>query len=181
MTITPPPPPVWDAEPPEVLRLRYAGFWLRVLAAIIDAIVLAILSKIIDFFLPSPPSPPVPFDNFDALLAYANATAAPLKLVANALLVWAYFALQESSQGEGTIGKRLVGIRVTTDEGLRLSLGTASIRAWPMYLPNVAFLAAGWLGWLLFWLGFIACLSVVFSVRKQGLHDRMAGAILTRR
>jgi len=180
MTNTPPPPPVWDAQPPEVLRLRYAGFWLRVLAAIIDGIVLAILSKIIDFFLPSPPPPP-DLDNFDAMLTYASTAAAPVKLVANALLAWAYFALQESSQAEASIGKRLLGIRVTTDEGLRLSLGTASIRAWPMYLPNLAFLAAGWLGWLLFLLGFIACLGVAFSTRKQGLHDRMAGAILTKR
>jgi uncharacterized RDD family membrane protein YckC len=180
MTNTPPPPPVWDAQPPEVLRLRYAGFWLRVLAAIIDGIVLVILSKIVDFFLPSPP-PPAAFDNVDAILAYASAVAAPAKLVANAAITWAYFALQESSQAEASIGKRLVGIRVTTDEGVRLSLGTASIRAWPMYLPNVAFLAAGWLGWLLGLVGFIACLSVAFTARKQGLHDRMAGAILTKR
>ncbi len=180
MTNKPPPPPVWDAQPPEVLRLRSAGFWLRVLAAIVDGIALAILAKIIDFFLPSPPAP-AEFDSVDAIIAYANTATAPVKLIANAALTWAYFALQESSQAEATIGKRLLGIRVTTDEGVRLSLGAASIRAWPMYLPNLAFLAAGWLGWLLGLIGFIACLSVALSVRKQGLHDRMAGAILTRR
>ena len=26
----------------------------------------------------------------------------------------------------------------------------------------------------------VACVAVAFSVRKQGLHDKMAGAILTR-
>lgn len=180
MTIAPPPPPVWDANPPEALRLRYAGFWLRVLAAIVDGIVLVLISKVIDFLLPSPP-PPARFDNFAAVFAYASAVAAPVKLIANAAITWAYFALQESSSAEATIGKRLLGIRVTTEEGLRLNLATASLRAWPMYLPNLAFLVAGWLGWLLSLGGFIACLSVALTPRKQGLHDRMAGAILTKR
>jgi uncharacterized RDD family membrane protein YckC len=180
VTTAPPPPPVWDAQPPESLRPRYAGFWLRVLAAIIDGIVLAILSKIIDFFLPSPPAP-MQFDSLDAVLAYANTAVGPTKLIVNAAITWAYFALQESSRAEATIGKRLLGIRITTDEGMRLGLAAASIRAWPMYLPNLAFLAAAWLGWLLSLIGLIACLSVAVSIRKQGLHDRMAGAILTRR
>jgi uncharacterized BrkB/YihY/UPF0761 family membrane protein len=53
-----------------------------------------------------------------------------------------------------------------------------------MYLPTVALLAGGTgtlLSSLIGVLGFIACIAVAFSARKQGLHDKMAGAFLTRR
>jgi uncharacterized RDD family membrane protein YckC len=160
--------------------VRYAGFWFRVLAAIIDAIALAIAAKIVGLFLPAPPPPPSSSD-VDALMAYANALMPSSTLIANAVIAWAYFALQESSAAQATIGKRLLGIRVSTEDGGRLSLATASIRAWPLYLPNIAWLIGSWLGGLVALAAFVACICVAFSDRKQGLHDRMAGAILTRR
>lgn len=177
---TAPPPPVWDAQPPEATAARYAGFWLRTVAAIVDCIALAIVWKIVSFFFASPLPPQNP-ENFDAVIDYINAMMPPGKLVAYTLIVWAYFALQESSSAEATVGKRLLGIRVSTESGARLSLAAASIRAWPMYLGNIAWLASFWLGNLVAFIGFIACISVAFSTRKQGLHDKMARALLTRR
>jgi uncharacterized RDD family membrane protein YckC len=97
------------------------------------------------------------------------------------VLIWAYFVLQETSSAQATVGKRLLGIRVSTEDGGRLSLVSATIRAWPMYLPTVAMLAGGVISSLVGLLGFIACVAVAFSSRKQGLHDKMAGALLTRR
>jgi len=179
MTSTPPPAPIWDATSPDATVGRYAGFWLRVLAAIIDGVVLAILSRIVEFFLPSPPPPQ--FHDVHALMAYAQAAAPPAKLIANGLIAWAYFAFQESSSAEATIGKRMLGIRVTTEDGNRLSLAGASFRAWPMYLPNAGFLLLPGVGWLIGLGALVSCLVVAFSSRKQGLHDKMAGAILTRR
>jgi uncharacterized RDD family membrane protein YckC len=176
MTSVPPPQPVWDPHPSSV---RYAGFWFRVLAAIIDAIALAIAARIVGLFLPAPPPPPSS-DNVDALVAYANALMPASLLIANAVIAWAYFALQESSAAQATIGKRLLGIRVSTEDGGRMSLATASIRAWPLYLPNIAWLVGNWLGGLVALAAFVACITVAFTSRKQGLHDRMAGAILTR-
>jgi uncharacterized RDD family membrane protein YckC len=102
-------------------------------------------------------------------------------LIADAVIAWAYFALQESSAAQATIGKRLLGIRVSTEDGGRLSLAAASLRAWPLYLPNIAWLMGSWLGGLVSLAAFAACICVAFSSRKQGLHDRMAGAVLTRR
>jgi uncharacterized RDD family membrane protein YckC len=178
MTSVPPPQPVWDAHP-STTSVRYAGFWFRVLAAIIDGIALAIAAKIVGFFLPAPPLPPSSA-NIDAIMAYANALMPTGTLIADALIAWAYFALQESSAAQATIGKRLLGIRVSTEDGGRLSLASASLRAWPLYLPNIAWLVGSWLGGLVGLAAFVACICVAFSERKQGLHDRMAGAVLTR-
>lgn len=179
----PPPPPVWDARPAAPTTVRYAGFWLRVVAAIVDAIALAILWQIIELFFPAPPPPP---DNpdLDALLEYIASLMPPGKVIAYAVLIWAYFVLQETSSAQATVGKRLLGIRVSTEDGGRLSIAAASVRAWPMYLPTVALLAglAGTaISSLIGLLGLVACLAVAFSARKQGLHDKMAGAFLTRR
>jgi uncharacterized RDD family membrane protein YckC len=75
----------------------------------------------------------------------------------------------------------MMGIRVSTESGARLNLLTASLRAWPIYLPSVAALAGSSFSSLVGLIALISCLAVAFSARKQGLHDKMAGAILTRR
>jgi uncharacterized RDD family membrane protein YckC len=160
--------------------VRYAGFWLRVVAAIVDGIALAILWQIIELFFPLPPPPP-PDPDFEALLEYIGSLMPPGKVIAYVVLIWAYFVLQETSAAQATVGKRLLGIRVSTEDGGRLSLVSATIRTWPMYLPTVAMLAGGVISSLVGLLGFIACVAVAFSSRKQGLHDKMAGALLTRR
>jgi uncharacterized RDD family membrane protein YckC len=175
----PPPPPVWDARPPET-TVRYAGFWIRVVAALVDSIILGILWEIINLVFPAPPAPPMDAD-YDEFIKYINLILSPEKIVTYAVLAWAYFALQESSSAQATVGKRLLGLRVSKVDGSRLSLGGATIRVWPMYLPTIASLPGFGFSSLVSLLAFIACVAVAFSARKQGLHDKMAGAILTRR
>ena len=177
----PPPPPVWDARPPET-AVHYAGFWIRVVAAIVDAIALWIVLSLILLVLPAEPTAPLPENqDFEAWIEYANSLISPRQVVVYALIVWAYFAFQESSSAQATLGKRMMGIRVSTENGARLSLLTASLRAWPIYLPSVAALAGTGISSLVGLIAFISCIAVAFSARKQGLHDKMAGAVLTRR
>lgn len=175
-----PPPPVWDARPPET-TVRYAGFWLRVVAAIVDGIVLWVIWGIVLMILPAQPLPALP-DNpdFEAFTQFLSELASPREVIVYAVLVWAYFALQESSSVQATLGKRMLGIRVSSEEGARLSLFTATIRTWPMYLPTLASLLGTGVGSLVGLIGFVACVAVAFSARKQGLHDKMADAVLTR-
>jgi len=175
----PPPPPVWDARPPETV-VRYAGFWLRVVAWIVDAIALAIIWQIVSLALPPLPVPPPTGADASLLWKYWLDSMSPDKMVASTLMCWAYFALQESSTAQATLGKRLLGIRVSTENGSKLSIGAASIRAWPLYLNSAGWIL-GSLGGLVSLLAIVACVSVAFSSRKQGLHDKMAGAVLTRR
>jgi uncharacterized RDD family membrane protein YckC len=177
-SVPPPPPPVWNAEPQQAVR--YAGFWLRVLAALIDGIILGVISQIIGFFFPSPA---IPFDeemDVDKVLEILQASMPWGRVVLTTAVVWAYFAFQESSSARATLGKRALGVRVSTVDGAQLSLGTATLRAWPIYLPNAAWLIGPGLASLVSLAAFIACVAVAFSARKQGLHDKMASAILTR-
>ena len=176
----PPPPPVWDARPPET-AVRYAGFWLRLVAWVVDAIVLLIIWQVLSFAFPAAPAPPPPGASADVLWKYWLASLPPDKMAASTIISWAYFALQESSSAQATLGKRLLGIRVSREDGGRLGLGTASIRAWPLYLNSAGWIFGGWLGGLVGLLALVSCLAVAFSSRKQGLHDKMAGAVLTRR
>jgi uncharacterized RDD family membrane protein YckC len=175
-----PPPPVWDARPPET-TVRYAGFWMRVAAAIVDGIALWILWWIVLLFFPTP-LPPLPANpDLEALLGYLNSMTSPGESVGYALLIWAYFVLQESSSVQATLGKRLLGIRVSTEAGARLSLGAATVRTWPIYLPTLATLMGIGLGTLVALIALVSCVAVAFSGRKQGFHDKMAGAVLTLR
>jgi len=172
---------VWDARPPET-AVRYAGFWIRVVAALVDGIALWIVWSIVVMVLPSEPLPSLPDDpDLEALVDYANSLVSPRQMVVYALIVWAYFGFQESSAGQATLGKRLLGIRVSTENGERLSLLGATLRSWPIYLPSLAGVAGTGFSTLVGLIALVSCVAVAFSVRKQGLHDKMAGAVLTRR
>lgn len=177
----PPPPPVWEAQPPET-KQRYAGFWLRVAAAVVDGIALWIVWSLVLMVLPAETVAPLPEEpDLEAVIEYLNSLVPPRQMVVYAAIVWAYFAFQECSSAQATLGKRMLGIRVSTESGARLSLLSASLRSWPMWLPSVAALAGAGVSTLVGLIAFVACITVAFSVRKQGLHDKMAGAVLTRR
>ena len=77
----PPPPPVWDARPPET-AVHYAGFWIRVVAAIVDSIALWIVWSLILLVLPADPVAPLPEDpDFEALIEYANSLISPRQMI----------------------------------------------------------------------------------------------------
>jgi uncharacterized RDD family membrane protein YckC len=87
-------------------RVEYAGFWIRVVAAIIDGILLAVVGTILRFAL----------DN--------NGLAGTF----NTLIGLAYYAGMESSSRQATIGKSLLGLTVTDLEGNRISFLRAVVR-----------------------------------------------------
>lgn len=176
----PPPPPVWDTQPIET-QLRYAGFWARTGAALIDAIILGIAYKILSFFLVAPVTAPTDFKNMDAVLHYLNSAMPMQQIILYTVIVWGYFALQESSAAQATIGKRALGLRVSTCAGTRLDFAKASLRAWPMFLPNTAWLLGSGMASLASLVALVACLTVAFSSRKQGVHDMMADALVVKR
>lgn len=161
--------------------MRYAGFWLRFVAWFVDTIILVIVWQVISLFFPAAPAAPPSGASPDVIWKYWLASLPPDKVVVSTIICWAYFALQESSSVQATLGKRLLGIRVSREDGGRLGLGAASVRAWPLYLNSAGWIFGGLLAGVVAILAFISCLAVAFSSRKQGLHDKMAGAILTRR
>ncbi len=146
-------------QPPE--HLVYAGFWLRVAAIFVDGLILLPLSLI----------------SFGFTYAGNAATDSNVKLaIAVASLVyslfllvvqWLYFALQESSAAQATLGKRLLGLQVTDRVGNRIGFGRATGRYFGKLVSALAlyigFMMAGW------------------TQRKQALHDMMADTLVVRK
>src|SRR5262249_7186149 len=81
-------------------------------------------------------------------------------------LAFPYFTLMESSHWQATLGKRLMGIRVTDMNGARISFGRATGR---YFLKSVSSFE--------FMLGYL----VSFSDQRQTWHDYMAGTLVVRR
>jgi uncharacterized RDD family membrane protein YckC len=82
------------------------------------------------------------------------------------MMSWIYYALLESSVWQATIGKKLLGLRVTDLAGNRISFARASGRFFGKILSGmilgIGFLMAG------------------FTQRKQALHDILAGCLVLR-
>lgn len=75
-----------------------------------------------------------------------------------------YFALQESSAYQATLGKRLLNLSVCNLDGERISLVRAIAR-------NILRI----LNWLIFSIGY---LFILFTKKEQGLHDLIAKTLV---
>jgi len=91
----------------------YGGFWIRVLAALIDGVVVGFVI--------------VP-------VATVSLGFAPLVTI---VAYWLYFALMESSARQASLGKMALNLRVTDLEGRRISFERASIRHFAQYLSGL--------------------------------------------
>ncbi|CAN5916932.1 RDD family protein [soil metagenome] len=148
----PPPPPVWDAGPAGDAQVAYGGFWIRLVAYLIDAILLTIVGGVLGSIFG--------FSLWDADWEDYDPT---LNLV-SVVIGWLYFALLESSERGATVGKMALGLRVVTGAGQRLSFMTASGR----YFAKIV-------SALIFFIGFI---MIGFTERKRGLHDMIADTLV---
>ena len=114
-------------------HFQYAGFWIRVGAYFIDAIILLIVNIILSYILFGGYNPMVP-----------NYTLSGISLLINA----GYFCVLESSARQATFGKMVVGIKVGDLNGDRISVGNAIGRYFAKILSAVilciGFLLAGW-------------------------------------
>ncbi len=100
----------------------YAGFWQRVLAFIIDALIITAASGIVGLG--------VDLDFDWEFWEQQNG----IQIV----VLWLYYALMESSKWQATVGKMALGLRVTEDSGAPLSFGRASGRFFAKYLSAIA-------------------------------------------
>lgn len=150
----PPPAPVWDAQPPGPGNAGYGGFWIRVVAYIIDAVILGIAGSVIFFAM----------GGMENLQPDHRPSFASLPNLISLIIGWLYFALMESSERGATPGKMAVGLRVVTDQGQRLSFANATGRY-----------AAKFISAILLCIGFI---MVAFTDKKRGLHDMMARTLV---
>jgi uncharacterized RDD family membrane protein YckC len=140
------------ARPAQVGR-AYGGFWRRGIAAAIDWLLIGVVVSLsIGYHGQLAP----PHSTVKVVVYYTLAVAA----------VWLYFAALEASPWWATLGKRVVGVRVTTLDGRRIGVGRATARL----LAKLLSLAL---------LGFGFVLAGV-DARKQALHDKVAGTLVVR-
>jgi uncharacterized RDD family membrane protein YckC len=157
----------------------YAGFPLRLIAATIDLLVLAVpLAVFISFlsvamgistaFLDLRPGEPPS----EILKAFGNIFI-DISLGFFLLMSWLYFAILESSRWRATLGKRALGLYVSDLFGNRVTFARATGRFFCgrllVHIPIVG---------IYYFL--IDCLCIPFTSRKQAVHDMLAGCLVLR-
>ena len=90
----------------QVMNYPYASFLHRLIAVLIDALILAVINFLVNLVLP------------DGMLANGL----------TAIAGWIYFATMHSSEKQATVGKQAMGLIVTDLEGKRITFGKATVR-----------------------------------------------------
>lgn len=139
--------------------MTYAGFWRRALALLFDSVLLSaamfgVGGLLLRFIA----------DKFGISSSEGSYW---LRLSAETLLCWLYFALSESSAKQGTIGKRACGIMVTDMNGARVGFWRATGRHFAKFISVITL--------------FIGYIAAAFTEKKQGLHDIAAGCLVVMR
>jgi uncharacterized RDD family membrane protein YckC len=147
-----------------VVGVGYGGFWVRVVAALIDAIILRVVVAPVSMIfgglgLAGGMISGIPHAGFGLL-------GGGVTIILLVFGSWLYEALMESSTYQATLGKMIFGMKVTDLEGNRISFGRATGRHF-----------AKWLSGMILCIGYI---MVGFTERKQGLHDLLAGTLVRR-
>lgn len=144
--------------------MTYGGFWVRVVAYLIDTVLLAIAQFAIfalfgvgmsDMVATDPESMGI-FETTGGVIAYLITTIGSI----------AYFVVMESSSKQATLGKMAMGLVVTDLDGNRISL----LRALGRYFAKI-------LSGMILLIGYI---MVAFTDRKQGLHDMICSTLVVR-
>ena len=148
--------------------VQYAGFWLRFVAYLIDAVVIWIVALPIYLILGAAFGLSMSSIARDPNGVMLGSTLGPLFLFEGCLLfgLWLYFAIMESSAWQGTVGKKVLGLRVTDLNGNRISFGRATGRFFAKVLSNFTLL--------------IGYIMAGFTAKKQALHDVIAGCLVTK-
>lgn len=129
----------------QAIPIRYAGFWMRFWAYLLDIIVIGSIERIL--------INPI-FRALDLSL-YNPSMFAPIAIV-TAIIFYAYFVLMTKYFG-ATLGKMVFGLKVVTLEGQPLTWSTILFREWIGRFISVTV--------------FIGYVIVAFLPKKQGLHD----------
>jgi uncharacterized RDD family membrane protein YckC len=166
-------------------NLEYAGFWKRVLASLIDALILWIVILLIGLAFGYNPFSELQ-ESFRKTMENPGAPPAqpigPPATVSFISIVggWLYKASLESSKLQGTLGKMAVGIRVTDLEGKCIDFGKATLRYALPWLGNLIALVPA-LALPSSLLLIVDSLVVAFTPKKQALHDMIAGCLVVNR
>ena len=158
--------PAWPAT---VQALRYAGFWQRFIAALIDGVLIGLLwfvmSGLYDFattrILENTAFAPDGIALGRALWLISGG-----RWLMTVLVALLYFALPEATRRGASPGKLVMRLRVARTDGDRAGIGRSVLRTALKPLSAAPLM-----------LGF---LMAAWSRRKQALHDLLSGSVVLR-
>jgi uncharacterized RDD family membrane protein YckC len=147
--------------------MRYAGFWLRFVAFVIDAMVITGCNFVVNPGYMGMVRYQYSYHN----LEYSENMFAEMSLfrvtIIAVIIRWLYFTLLESSKWQATVGKKLLGLQVIDENGNCIGFGRANARYWSKIISAI-----------------ILCIGFImagFTEKKQALHDIIAKTLVVRR
>ncbi len=153
----------------------YAGFWLRLVASLIDGVIMGVAGGVL--FVPlfilsgvgahigglaqrhGQPDPALLVGLFGMILVFAAISL---------LIQWLYHAYLESGEKQATWGKQALGLYVTDLMGNPVTFGRSSGRFFAKIITGMIPLGIGYI-------------MAGFTERKQALHDMIASCLVLRR
>ena len=136
--------------PPVGVHIKYAGFWVRWAAAMIDGFVLSGASIVMGILF--------------AIFGINANKSSSLSGILGMLVAWIYFIFM-TYEYQTTLGKKAVGIIVVSDNATNLTLGQIILRETVGKLISTIILMIGYL-------------MVGFTQKKQALHDKIAKTVV---
>lgn len=147
-------------------QYRFAGFWIRVAAVLIDGIAIAVITLVLAFIMKILISI-LPYTLTETLHIIADTDeyqGSVFMLIYDVFSIFiglAYYIYLHGSRYQATLGKRLVGVYVVDAQGNRISY-LRSFGRYLSYFPSTIILGIGYMmaGW---------------TEKKRALHDMIAG------
>ena len=156
-----------EKGPPPVILGRYAGFFSRAAAYILDRLIVFgiafVILAVIEYFLRLLGVEEWLQSLSDRAMLNAG-LAILLSTIGINILVSIWYNIAFWVLSGQTPGKRALGVRVMRADGRRLSVGRALVRQVGYWISSI------------FYLGF---LWILFDNKRQGFHDKLAGTIVT--
>ncbi len=147
--------------------MSYASFWKRTAAYLVDGIIYDIISSVIGQIIGFVLGVSMGFTSAGQSQPSLSAMliAVGIVLCVQFVCYLAYYVWPESSSWQATIGKKIFGLKVTDLNGQRISFWRSLGRNLGMIISSII------LG-----IGYLMC---IWTDKKQCLHDRMAGCLVT--
>jgi len=165
-TPRPKPAPSWASGSPVV----FAEWWQRMLAFIVDQIVVLVPTVLI-LMIVSAAAGPGTVDPFtgDIDTSSRNVVLLVTTIACYFVFIPAYFALSHGGESGATLGKRLLNIRVADfQDGSRVGVGRAFLR----------WIVAGLFWTFLYIPGILNLLWPLWDPQRQAWHDKIANSVV---
>jgi uncharacterized RDD family membrane protein YckC len=134
------------------MNTRYAGFWVRFVATLIDSILLGLISGVLSFAL-----------SF-SLAEGANEIISLLANIIGLVISIGYYVVYQQKNGQ-TIGKKVMNIKVVDYNGKTPTMFSFFLRE----------IIGKTISGLILFIGYF---MVIWDKRKQALHDKIAGTFV---